>query len=151
LTEQYSPMGVYYEKYGKDSDIEHIEEDMDRRNYRFPVEEVGGSMAKAERINRLQPDLEMGRWYFPQVLYKTNSSGESYDLMYDFINKEYNEWPFPSHDDFLDMISRVYDVPLLWPDKNTIRGNWEVVADFADEGKDPLKMKSGWGRLKGGW
>ena len=139
----YSPLVVYYEKYGMQSDIEHIEEEMDRRTYRFDLQSVSGPDAKFDRVNRLQPDFEDGVWYIPQTLPKVAPDGERYDLIYDFIHKEYLEWPFPSHDDFLDMMSRIYDVPLLYPNKLQGMGTVERVIE-EDEAWEPLKMKGGW-------
>ena len=141
----YHPMTVYYEKYGMQSDIEHIEQEMDRRNYRFDLQAVGGGVAKVDRINRLGPDFENGVWYFPQVLRKVDPTGARYDLMYEFIHREFLEWPFPSHDDFMDMISRIYDVPLLFPDSNTVEA--ESVEIYKDDRTwEPLQMRGGWGR-----
>ena len=41
---RWEPRLVGYEKYGKDSDIDHIQLEMERRNYRFTIEPVGGSI-----------------------------------------------------------------------------------------------------------
>jgi len=129
LHSKYDPIMVYYEEYGLQTDIEHIEYVMDERNYRFVVEKIGGGMAKFDRIMRLQPDLENGNWYIPQNLPKVSAGGDRYDAIEDFINQEYNEWPVPTHDDAMDCISRIYDIPQLFPDKNTITSQWEFVED----------------------
>lgn len=146
LHNYYGPLMVFYEEYGLQTDIEHIEYVMGERNYRFAIEKLGGQVAKFDRIMRLQPDLEQGRWYFPQTLRKTSSGGDSYDVIGDFVYKEFLEWPVPTHDDMLDILSRIYDVPQMWPDRNTVSTQWEVIDEpiFAEDewtGKSKIR---GW-------
>lgn len=130
LENKYSPFMIFYEEYGLQADIEHIEYVMNERNYRFTVQPLGGQVAKFDRIMRLQPDFENGIWYFPQTLTKVSTGGDRYDVVADFIHREYNEWPVPTHDDMLDILSRVYDIPLLYPSKDTVNTQWEVVEDI---------------------
>lgn len=61
---------VGYERYGKDSDIEHFQSEMEREDYYFEIEELaypreGNKHSKTDRIQRLQPDMELGRFYLP--------------------------------------------------------------------------------------
>jgi hypothetical protein len=44
LHRTYRPLGVGYEKYGMQADIEHIEYVMERQNYRFTITPLGGQM-----------------------------------------------------------------------------------------------------------
>jgi predicted phage terminase large subunit-like protein len=104
---EYKPMFVGYEKYGKDSDIEHYQDRMNRENYRFEITELGGSMAKSERIGSLVPDFENGHIYLPRHLAYTNAEGRERDLIEDFINDEYLTFPMSGvHDDILDALAR---------------------------------------------
>ena len=100
---------VGYEKYGKDSDIQHIEAEMEREGYRFPIRELGGSMAKNDRIRRLVPWFEQGRFYLPVSLHKTNYEKKTTDIIDQFRNEEYLPFPVGMHDDFLDMLARIED------------------------------------------
>jgi predicted phage terminase large subunit-like protein len=102
----YRPLFVGYEKYGKDSDIEHVQDRMNRENYRFEIEELGGITKKSERIGSLIPDFEQGRLYLPKTLLYTNSEGKERDLIQDFINEEYLAFPVATHDDILDCLAR---------------------------------------------
>ncbi len=106
---QYSPLGVGYEKYGKDADIEHIEDRMARENYRFTITPLGGSLGKNERIKRLVPIFEQGRFFLPEKLMKENYEGRVIDLVHAFIYEEYVPFPVLSHDDMLDSGSRILD------------------------------------------
>ena len=117
LHRKWRPLGVGYEKYGKDSDIQHIEHVMNERNYRFDIIPLGGSMAKTDRIKRLIPVFYKHRFYLPPHLYKTNYEGKSVDLVSQFIEEEYDPFPVPVHDDFLDALSRILDTELgaIWP------------------------------------
>lgn len=114
---KWRPYMVYYEKYGMQSDVEVLRRTMAVKSFHFPVKEVGGNMSKKDRIMRLQPDLENGVWYLPEKLIKVNYQGMAYDVVADFINLEYTEWPFPTHDDCLDMLSRKYDIKVVYPDQ----------------------------------
>ncbi len=127
LHRKWRPLNVGYEKYGKDSDIEHILDMQDRINYRFQVVPLGGSLKKEDRIRRLVPLFSEGRVYFPQELHKANTDGKVEDLIERMIIEEYDPFPVGPHDDFLDMFSRILDPDLFatfpeWdPNKNEDR------------------------------
>ena len=105
----YRPRRVGYEKYGKDSDISHIEGEMDREGYHFAIESLGGSMSKPDRIKRLVPTFEQGRWWMPYQLLKKDWQGMTYDLVKVFIQDELLAFPVSSHDDVIDCASRIHD------------------------------------------
>ncbi len=52
--------------------------------------------------------MEHHIWYI-------NWKGENKDLIEEFLVEEYDCFPVPVHDDFMDMLARVEDVPLIWP------------------------------------
>jgi predicted phage terminase large subunit-like protein len=108
---------VRYEKYGMQSDIEHIRTVQETENYRFEITPVAGQTAKNDRIRRLVPYFEQGRIYLPRYLNYTNYQGETRDLVQDFIEEEYMPFPVPNHDDMLDALARIAepDIPLVWP------------------------------------
>lgn len=118
---KYNPVrghGVRYEKYGKDSDIEHIESEMEERSYRFAITEVGGKTAKNDRIKRLMPYFEQGRIFLPETMWKTNYQKVPQDLVQSFIEEEYVAFPVPIHDDMLDCLARLLEPDLIleWPE-----------------------------------
>src|SRR5262249_46089527 len=90
------------------ADIEYLEEEMRRQSYRFQVIELGGRLAKEERIRRLIPLFEQGRVYIPKALWRTTSEGRHLDLVKVFED-EYASFPVSEHDDFLDAVSRIMD------------------------------------------
>ncbi len=106
------PQAVGYEKYGKDSDIAHIEEKMGEKNYHFPITPLAGRLSKKDRISRLQPTFEEKRWYLPMAIHRTDFEGNQVELVTTFINDEYVHWPEPKHDDILDMLARILDPKL---------------------------------------
>lgn len=108
---------VRYEKYGKDADINHIEEVQERENYTFEITEVGGSTPKPDRIRRLIPKFEQGMILLPRTLFYTDYTGKTRDLIEDFINEEYKAFPVPIHDDMLDAMARLFEpkLELKWP------------------------------------
>lgn len=112
---------VGYEKYGKDSDIEHIEEVQEDKNYRFEITELGGSLAKNDRIRRLVPIFEQGRFWLPETLVRENYEGKNIDIIKTFVEEEYIPFPVAGHDDFFDMMSRIVDDDLgaSWPSTMT--------------------------------
>lgn len=108
---EYSPT-VGYEKYGMQSDIEHIKYVQEHENYRFPIIALGGSLAKNDRIKALIPIFEQKRFYLPKKLMFVNSEKKSLDFVKLFTENEYTAFPVSTHDDMLDCIARVLD-PLL--------------------------------------
>jgi predicted phage terminase large subunit-like protein len=112
LHRNYRPKAVGYEKYGKDSDIEHIKTAQNSENYRFSIIELGGRLAKNDRIKRLVPTFEQGRFYLPRTMHRTNYEGRTEDLIQKFIHEEYKPFPVAVHDDGLDSWSRIHDPDL---------------------------------------
>jgi phage terminase large subunit-like protein len=117
LHRKWKPLGVGYEKYGMQADIEHYKDQMRRKNYHFNIIELGGQVAKLDRIKGLIPSLSQGRWYFPDSLFKTQYDGKTVDLIDQYINEEYLAFPVAVHDDMLDCQARILDEDLnvIWP------------------------------------
>ena len=90
---KYLPIAVGYERYGKDSDIEHIEYVQELENYRFEIIELGGSTPKKDRIRKLIPLFEQGRFYLPARLSYTDYQNHRHDLVREFIDEEYTTFP----------------------------------------------------------
>jgi phage terminase large subunit-like protein len=114
---KWQPMAVGYERYGLMADVEHFIDRMERENYRFKITELGGQMAKNDRIRRLIPWFEQSRIYLPPKLSKTSYEGRSVDLVQSFRNDEYLPFPVGTHDDMLDALARFLDedLPICWP------------------------------------
>lgn len=112
LHKKWRPLLVGYERYGMQADVSYLKERMARENYNFPVRELGGKLAKNDRIRQLIPIFESGRWYMPESCFKTNYEGMTYDLVDVFINEEYDAFPVPVHDDMLDVKARILDPEL---------------------------------------
>jgi hypothetical protein len=156
-------INVGYERYGQQSDDEYFQEKMlalkDDAD-QFAIEELAwpneGSNSKKDRVQRLQPDFELGRFYLPpiikhpefgecywrynetdlkvdyhpvrgptrqmraaeamgtkfripQAITRRDEDGNIYDLTHALIN-EMLTFPFGSHDDLVDAVSRIYDM-----------------------------------------
>jgi predicted phage terminase large subunit-like protein len=108
----YLPLGVGYERYGMQADIEHIQAEQERQGYRFPIIELGGPMPKPDRIRRLIPLFEQGRFYLPRRLLFTDSEGRTRDFTQEFIREEYLAFPVAGHDDMLDCVARITEADL---------------------------------------
>lgn len=73
---------VGYEQYGMQSDLETIEENMQREGVFFAIEEMNsskdgsGKNAKPDRISRLEPDMNRGAFYVPAVVYHPDFGGK---------------------------------------------------------------------------
>ncbi len=109
LHREYKPLGVGYEEYGLQADIEHMKDRMGRENYRFPITALGGRLSKEDRIRRLVPLFEQGRILLPEHCMRRNHEGVSEDLTRIFIDEEYLAFPVGAHDDMLDGLSRIAD------------------------------------------
>ena len=112
LHRKWNPLEVGYEKYGQQSDIEHIEDEMGRQNYRFTITPLGGQTHKNDRIRKLIPLFENGRIYLPAVLNYTQYDNSEHDLIEDFMNDELDPFPVGVHDDMLDCAARILDEDL---------------------------------------
>lgn len=112
LHRKYQPIGVGYEEYGMQADIEHITYLMDESNYRFNITPLGGKMAKEERIRRLIPPFESGRFYIPVRISFVDQEGKSHDMVRELVDYEFETFPVSLHDDMLDAISRIMDPDL---------------------------------------
>jgi phage terminase large subunit-like protein len=112
MVKKWKPINVGYEKYGMQADIEYIKERMSRENYHFNITELGGKVPKSDRIRGLIPIFESGRFYLPDVIFKTLYDGRTVDLIEQFLNEEYDAFPVPVHDDMLDAIARITDPEL---------------------------------------
>lgn len=100
-----------YEKYGLMSDTHYIREKQRQDAYNFPLVELGGSMGKEERIRRLIPDMQNGRWYFPATMSYVDLEGRKFDLISE-LKSEMASFPKARWDDILDSMSRVYESEL---------------------------------------
>lgn len=114
---KYRPLGIGYEQYGMQADIDYFKDRMSRENYRFNITPLGGKLAKIDRIRQLIPITEEKRLYLPQSCYKTNYESKTEDLVDIFINQELLSFPVPFHDDMMDSLARILDTDMhiVWP------------------------------------
>lgn len=112
LHEEHKPLAVGYERYGMQSDIEHVEYVMEQRNYRFDITELKGAVSKEDRIQKLVPIFEQKRFWLPRSLYFVDYQGRSQDFVKLFVDEEFSSFPVCAHDDMLDCIARILD-PML--------------------------------------
>ena len=106
LHRKWRPLGVGYEKFGKDSDIEHFQDRMTRENYRFNITPLYSQVPKNERIRKLVPLFENGRIYTPNWLYFKDYEGKTQDFVKLFM-EEYVNFPVSEHDDILDDMANI--------------------------------------------
>lgn len=112
LHRKHKPKEVGYEQYGMQSDIEHIKFVMEQDNYRFNIKELGGGVAKEDRIKKLIPIYEQGRFYMPKQLFFVDTKGVAHDYVNIFIEDEYNMFPVSTHDDMFDCRARILEADL---------------------------------------
>lgn len=131
--------GVYvgYEKYGMQADIQHFNQMMEIEQYFFNIEELSWTRdnvnTKDDRIRRLVPDLSSWRFFFPYEGDKTKRQREAeergqgylcskpikridherklYNVTQWMLANEYMLFPATTQKDFLDVMSRIYDMP----------------------------------------
>lgn len=118
LHKRWKPKRVGYEKYGKDADIDHIKYVQADQNYRFDITELGGGIAKYDRIIALSGVLSANRLYLPKQIIRKDYNGKYVDVVEQFLVEEYDTFPAANgHDDMLDCIARILDPALavLWP------------------------------------
>ncbi len=109
LHRKWEPKAVFYEEYGLQADVEHMQFKMGIDGYHFDIFPIGGNMPKQNRIQRLGPVYEGHRMYYPRTLKVQTSDGRIIDLAQVIKNEEYLLFPVPLHDDWLDMEARLED------------------------------------------
>lgn len=113
LHRKWKPLKTGYEKYGKDSDIEHIEYQMDVENYRFPIIPLGGNSVKNDRIRKLIPLFEQSRFFLPRTIHFETYDKKQHNFVEDFVEEEYRQFPYSgAFDDRLDCMARILDPDL---------------------------------------
>ena len=117
LHRKWKPIAVRYESYGMQGDVEHIQHVQKSNRYRFNIDIVGGQTPKNDRIRRLMPWYENGRFYFPKTLIYRDYEGVARDMVGIFLEDEFVAFPVSVHDDMLDSQARLLepDLPLSWP------------------------------------
>lgn len=122
LHRKWKPLKSGYEKYGMQADIDYFKEQMNLINYHFDIIPLGGQIAKNDRIKRMIPIYEQGKFWLPETCHKTNYQGVTQDLVQIFIEEEYKAFPVPVHDDMLDSDARILDEDMLivWPGEDDI-------------------------------
>lgn len=113
LHKKWNPLGVGYEDYGMQADIEHFQEKMEELNYQFDITPLGGQVRKEDRIKRLVPIFEQGRFLLPNNLIFTDHEDKAVDFVKTFIDEEYEPFPLVKHDDMLDCIARILDPDMM--------------------------------------
>lgn len=114
LHREYKPKAVIYEKYSKDTDIDHIEYVQNQYNYRFQIIPTSRRMRKEDRIRTLVPLFTDHRIFLPgegDITHK-NYQGKVYDPIVDFVNDEYLTFPVCQFDDSIDALSQLTDKEL---------------------------------------
>lgn len=111
LHRKWQPQHAAYESYGLQADIEYIATLMDKSAYHFEIDELGGKLDKFDRVNRMIPVCSAGDFWLPEALYRTTHAGKVEEQIIVLIEQEFLAWPVPVHDDGMDVISRLFDVP----------------------------------------
>jgi hypothetical protein len=118
LQMKWEPHQVFYKKTSAEADIESIRLFQGQNNYRYditPLVEPPNVHGKNGRIERLLPDMEKGRWYFPKSQWRKLWDGDNRDMMEDIVQEEGLNFPNAKNDDFHDCISGAYDIVEQWP------------------------------------
>ncbi len=132
---------VGYEKYGMQADLEHYKEMMRLERCPFPIDEVAwtrdGTESKDDRIRRLIPDHQNWRFFYPydgeqtsaqrlaaelgksyliaRPIKRKDETGRVYDLFKKMMQNEYLYFPATTMKDFMDAMSRFYDLKMNPP------------------------------------
>ena len=110
------PPKVGCEQYGMMSDVHYIKEKQKQEGYNFPIVALGGTNKfggyKEERIRRLIPDMQNGRFFFPATMPYVDVEGRKFDLIEE-MKGEMRSFPRARHDDILDVMSRLYEEELF--------------------------------------
>jgi len=110
LVDKWNVNRVYYEKYGIQTDIDFIEEKQRDEGWFFRIEPVGGTkLSKEDRISLLQPLFQGGKIILPEKITYIDITGKKRNIVEEFINSEYLDYPSARHNDMLDCLARIRD------------------------------------------
>lgn len=129
---------VGYEKFSAQADLDYFEEQMETKGEYFKIHELAwareGSSSKIDRIQRLEPDLRNGSFFFPRnnsenftrlqleaekqgkkhlvsrQIRRINEEDKVYDVVEYLLDNEYLFFPNSTLVDGLDSLSRIYDM-----------------------------------------
>lgn len=109
------PPKVGCEQIGLMTDTHYIREKQKQDAYHFPILPLGAGqrISKEERIRKLIPIMQNGRFYVPQSLIYVDGEGRKWDLIRELIDVEMATFPKSRYDDIIDAVSRVLDAELL--------------------------------------
>ena len=101
-------MPVGYEEYGANSDTQYIKECQKAEGIHFRILPLAGTtLSKEDRIRKLIPIFADHKFFLP---FSIMQDGEN--LIKVFVTEEFLQFPFSTHDDILDMLSRIKDPKL---------------------------------------
>lgn len=108
------PPKVGCEQIGLSTDVHYLNERKRQESYNFPVIPLGAGqrISKEERIRKLIPVMQNGRWYMPQSKTYIDAEGRTWDLVKEFIDAEIATFPKSRYDDVIDCASRILDTEL---------------------------------------
>lgn len=118
LHQTFQPTAVGYEQYGMQSDIEHIYTEMERKKYRFPIQELGGNIPKPVRIQRLVGPIKTGKLYLPSNRIMNIRTALAVRALMLWIDTEFVEYAGDGSsdtDDGLDCLARIFDIDVTRP------------------------------------
>lgn len=107
LVRRWRPRMTWWEQVGAQTDLEHVELEMDRLGWHAPVRALNQTVKKEGRILWLQPLFEQGRIWFPAKVVRQRADGGMEDYMTTFLEDEYRVYPSVSHDDMLDCLANI--------------------------------------------
>ena len=131
LVRRWKPLAVGYQQYGIEADIQHIQYVQEQSNYRFTIKPIHDPTPKPDRIRRLVPIFENGRFWLPVRLLFSDQDGEVVDLVARFRDDEYLAYPVAVHDDMLDDMAGILDPVFAasFPKEEAAPGSVRVTTD----------------------
>lgn len=108
------PPKVGCEQIGLMTDTHYLKEKQKQEAYHFPIVPLGSGqrISKEERIRKMIPDMQNGRWWTPDSLTYVDIEGRRWDLVRELVDVEMATFPRSRYDDMIDCLSRIYDVEL---------------------------------------
>lgn len=109
-----------YEAYATQKDVEYFYEKMEEERFYFEINTLKHSKTtsnvKEEAIPALAEYFAEGKIWFPKTLMRLTKDRGVLDLVTDFIEGEYRNYPNVGHDDRLDALRRIMDIDIVYPE-----------------------------------
>lgn len=108
LVQKWSPFATWWEQVGAQTDLEHVEMELDRIGIHTPIYSISQKVPKEGRILWTQPAWQNAKIWLPERIIQQCTDGRVIDVLEQWLEEEVRCYPSVSHDDGLDCMANMW-------------------------------------------